>query len=295
MNTTRTDTVDSSSNPSNGVDVLDVVLILAKSIRVMIAIPLLGFSIVLAFFFLLPPRFESEALVRMPIERTLLLQSASFLDDAVKTNQWLLTQYDKQYQAREKFRKSLRVVNISGTDIYRLQYIADTPAHAEQALSSILAQLLAASRPSPDRQEELKTKLLSQTNLQQTLQKLLERLSGSIPVQENPPTEVSGQAVLAIADALEKFNQAILATETSLKGSVSASDILQGPTRPDEPLAKGSLAKAIGVAAVLFLIMLMWAFVREAFQRAALDKSGLKKIERIKSLLSARRPRSLKA
>ncbi|WP_186007843.1 hypothetical protein [Rhizobium etli] len=294
MNTTRMDTVDSSSNPGNGVDVLDVVLILAKSIRVMIAIPLLGFFIVLAFFFLLPPRFESEALVRMPIERTLLLQSASFLDDAVKTNQWLLAQYEKQYQAREKFRKSLRVVNISGTDIYRLQYIADTPPHAEQALSSILEQLLAASRPSPDRQEELRTRLLSQTNLQQTLQKTLEQLSGSIPGQENQPIEVSGQAVVAIADALEKSNQAILATETSMKGSVSSSDILQVPTRPDEPLAKGSLAKAIGVAAVLFLTMLMWAFVREAFQRAALDKSGLKKIERIKSLLSARRARSLK-
>ncbi|MBB3650313.1 hypothetical protein FHX14_006561 [Rhizobium sp. BK619] len=285
MNTTGTDTVDSSGIPGNGVDVLDVVLILAKSIRVMIAVPLLGFSIVLALFFLQPARFESEALVRMPVERTLLLQSASFLDDAVKTNQWLLAQYDKQYKAREKFRKSLRVVNISGTDIYRLQYMADTAAHAEQALSSILEQLLVASRPSPDRQEELKEKLQSQINIQQTLQKVLERLSGSIPVQENSPTDVSGQAVVAIADALEKFNQAILATETSMKGSVSTSDILQAPTRPDEPFPKGSLAKAIGVAAVLFLIMLMWAFVREAFQRAALDKGGLKKIERINRLL----------
>ncbi|MBX5180742.1 hypothetical protein HJB77_31740 [Rhizobium lentis] len=288
LKATETYTIDSDGNPGNGVDFLDILLILAKSIRVMVAVPLLGFFIVFSFFFLLPGRFESEAIVQMPIERSLLLQSASFLDDAVKTNQWLLAQYEKQYQAREKFKKSLRIVSISGTDIYRLQYIADTPDHAEEALSSILKKLLVAAKPSPGKLEELKAQLLSQTILQQTLQKLLERFADPSAGQGNSP-EVPGQSVVAIADALEKSNQAILAIEASMKGSMSDSDILQSPTRPDEPLAKGSLSKAVAAAVILFFIMLMWAFVREALQRAALEERGIKKIQSIKSLLSVRR------
>jgi uncharacterized protein involved in exopolysaccharide biosynthesis len=265
------------------ISLLDILVTLAESWRLLVFGPLLAGVLAGALSFLWPKTFESVAILRISEEEAALFHSAPVLDPLIAKFDLLKDADYIQDDARDELKKRLVIAVDKKTKLTTLTAKSKTPESAQALGKVAVGQLLV----------ELQPKGKAKALIEKTI---------AINVQA---INVAGDGVEAIQRSLKKGQLSDSARESAIKNLVAInSDIskrnqenaeltqkldplgaevyLQEPNLPQlksEP--KRSLAVLIAVLASGFAL-LVFVFVRKAWLFAAQDVEMAVKIHRIR-------------
>lgn len=266
-NDMRSPNTSNVAESEDNFDLLDLALTIAENIWLLVLGPLLAGGLVYGLTFLLPHRFESNAILEAEASMAAHMTTASVLDTSLRKLGYLsdLTE-DEADDVREKLIENIRVHNGRNDKLVTLTIAGSSPEAAQKMANEILVNAFAASKPRGDELRQLETEknLLERqvkelTTTSQTVQSLLSEAS---------PTGNQGslaESIPAISSSLTKMQEGLHSVEKKLSG-LTADDLIQAPTLP-----KRSVAPKKGVIAILATIgtgfaLLMFVFLRQSWR-----------------------------
>lgn len=295
----RTETIET---PEDEISLLDVAVAVAESWKLIVFGPLLVGLLVFGFLHLtLPERYVSEALLQISPGDAALLKSASVIDGALEEAGWV-SRYGSIAAARRELQENqLTAEKVTDTGYHRVTLEGDTPELAQAMLTTLIAELIRNSAPRGEAKAALEQKLQMLESSLATMKETLDRLNAFYDraMSGAPGTMIymgeAGQSYERLISSIKSTEQEILALQLQLEGSVTASDIIQPPTLDEEPLPQRKLLSSIVAMLGTGFILLIFAFLRAGFARAAEEPRSAEKVKRIQRAFQLRSAAGKKA
>lgn len=285
--------------PGNEFGFLDVLIIMARNIRLLIFAPLVAGFLGLGIAYVWPPKYASVAYLTFPAEseKTDAFKSAEALMRSPPVLDVVLKQYplsglpDRQRRvldrrigwsaARGADRKTPSVVVVSIED--------DSPQRARAINIALLEAWLEATKPKPDRRARLDAQLKRTEEQLKAVSDLFDRLAGETPKLVLPGMQNElASSLSGLLSQRASHIASIEALKLALAG-VSHDVISVPPTLPDEPIWPKKALFAVSAAAGTFLVLLLVLFCRHAWNVGEASPQTRKKLAQIASALRRRR------
>ena len=265
------------------IDLLDLLVTVAESWKLLIFVPLLVGVLSFATLSTYQLSYQSNAILRLSEEEVAILHSAPVLDPLLEPFGYLARADGVQEDAMEALKKDLTSSVDKRTKLVTISAKASSPETAQQINSQAVVRLL----------EELTPKGLRKTSIVQSIEiheeavaaatdsfeKLIEGFPKGSMTLSNPDQPVS--SIAALVDLVLENKQKIqdFKKQLSPKG---AEVFVQTPTLPQKPMPrKRAITTVIAMLASGFALLL-FVFIRKALQNAGTNPESAAKIVRIK-------------
>ncbi|MHB1200144.1 MAG: Wzz/FepE/Etk N-terminal domain-containing protein [Polaromonas sp.] len=279
------ETQDPVFNSEEGdVSLLDMLVTLAENVKLLIIGPLLVGLSALGLGYVLPPTFESVAVLQAEQATASLMTSAAVLDPVAASLG--LAKNETVEEARRTLRAQIKAA-VGRTDkLLTLTVSASTPQQAQAIATAVLEQTYLQSRPKGTLRARLEVQLAEAKerlkNAQDVSAGFLKRLDSSAFNITVGTDLVRGYADLLTAAAAAQSQ--IAALETQLEG-LSEAQLVQAPTLPEKASKPKKALLAIGATLATGLLLLLFVFMRQALRNTAADAEAAGKLARIRRAL----------
>lgn len=272
------------------ISLLDLLVAVAENWLLIVCAPvLLGILGAAVLWFTAPSQFESEALLRISAEDSVMLRSARVLDTPQLNNALSVYYGGPLSTARARFvEERLGIAKLQDPDLYRVTVRAGSPNDAHLLLTTIIGSLVDNSVPTPLQQQRMELRRgqveTSLDELESSLDRL-NRLADNSLATDRTLADIAlgelGQSIVAILGNIESRRLELFNIEQALVGSVTQDDIIQPPTLPDGALSRGLVTPVMLIIVGTGFLMIIVAFIRTGFRNAR-SKETVDKINRIR-------------
>ena len=259
---------------------LDVLVLLAESLKLIVVWPLMAGVVALGISYFLPQTFQSVAVLQADQGAASLMTTAPVLDPVIRALG--LAEEDTLEESRFKLRDRIKAV-VGRTDkLLTLTVSARTPSQAQAIANALLQKTFEESRPKANVLVRL------QTQLNEAQARLKNAQDASVGILKRLETNGSAAAGVEMAkgyaDLLGATGAAqsqVSAFESQIEG-LSAAQIVQPPTLPEK--ASWPKKGLIAVIVTLFtgLALLLFVFMRHAFRKSAVNENTAAKLMHIR-------------
>ena len=282
-----------STYEDDEISLLDLLVTITDNLKLLILGPMAAGLIALGVGFVVPPTFESEALIKVPnpVSTTTTtankslsaealaatLQSAVALDPVVLANGGPNTAQGQTLTDARKALQSRISVSIGKKDgLLTLKAQGESPQQAQQLAQQLIAQAQRVSKPHGDDLKRLQDQLDNQKLQLEAAQQALREYT-----QSKAANNTSAPLLLTL---VQSASQRMLELEDHMRG-LTDSDIVQSPTLPDRAIKPNKSLIAVVAALATGFALLLFVFVRQAMRNAAADPTHASKLARIKRSL----------
>lgn len=263
---------------------LDVMVVLAENIKLLIIGPLVAGLCALGIGFVLPPTYESVAVLQAEQATASLMGTATVLDPVAAGLG--LTKDDTVEEARRKLRGQVKTAVGRNDKLLTLTVSAGTAVQAQAIAGAVLRQTYQESRPKGTARARLEKQLAEAQarlkNAQDVSAVMLKRL-------ESNGASVSGGAELArgyaeMLGATGAAHNQFSALEAQLEG-LSEAVLVQAPTLPQTASQPKKSMLAIGATLATALALLLFVFMRHVLRNTTVNAKTVGKLARIRRSL----------
>lgn len=285
-----------STYEDDEISLLDLLVTITDNLKLLILGPMAAGLIALGVGFVVPPTFESEALIKVPnpvsttttttttVNKSLsaealaaTLQSAVALDPVVLANGGPNTAQGQTLTDARKALQSRISVSIGKKDgLLTLKAQGESPQQAQQLAQQLIAQAQRVSKPHGDDLKRLQDQLDNQKLQLEAAQQALREYT-----QSKAANNTSAPLLLTL---VQSASQRMLELEDHMRG-LTDSDIVQSPTLPDRAIKPNKSLIAVVAALATGFALLLFVFVRQAMRNAAADPTHASKLAHIKRSL----------
>lgn len=282
-----------STYEDDEISLLDLLVTITDNLKLLILGPMAAGLIALGVGFVVPPTFESEALIKVPnpVSTTTTtankslsaealaatLQSAVALDPVVLANGGPNTAQGQTLTDARKALQSRISVSIGKKDgLLTLKAQGESPQQAQQLAQQLIAQAQRVSKPHGDDLKRLQDQLDNQKLQLEAAQQALREYT-----QSKSANNTSAPLLLTL---VQSASQRMLELEDHMRG-LTDSDIVQSPTLPDRAIKPNKSLIAVVAALATGFALLLFVFVRQAMRNAAADPTHASKLAHIKRSL----------
>jgi uncharacterized protein involved in exopolysaccharide biosynthesis len=267
------------AGPHEEMSLLDLLVTVAENLKLLIAGSLLAGVCAWGIAFMLPQTFQSVAVVQAEQSTAALITATPVLDHVILVLG--LGEGNAVEEARSKLRGQIKTVVGRNDKLLTLTVSANTPEQAQAIAGALLAQTYQESRPKGSLRQRLETQLAEAQarfrNAQNAGAALLKRLE-SAGSSSGVVDMATGYAELL--NATGAAQKQIGELEAQLEG-VSASNLIQAPTKPRKASHPPKGLIAIGATVVTGLLLLLFVFTRQVIRNSA-DQNVAAKLARIR-------------
>lgn len=257
------------------ISLLDILVTLAESWKLLVFGPLLVGVLAGALSFLWPNTYESVAIARLTEEEAALFHAAPVLDPLIEKFGYLERANGVMEDARNALKKDLAHTADKKTKLVTFVAKGRSPEQAQAMGRAAFEALFAELQPKGKEKEAILQEIAINNQLIADGVAYVDR-SGS---KQNPANPAKSQM------ANLKLNNLELQLKLQAKGSEVFAQEPSLPQRKSAP--KRSMAVILAMLASGFALLL-WVFVRKAWQGASQDPESSAKIAVIKKSLSLR-------
>lgn len=264
---------------------LDVLVTLAENLKLLLIGSLVVGLCALAISFVLPPTFQSVAVLQAEQPTASLMLTAAVLDPVIAAMG--LAKDDTLENARLKLREQIKTAVGRNDKLLTLTVSDRTPQQAQAIASAVIKQTYQESRPKGSARARLETQLAEAQarlkNAQDASVGVLKRLESNGAGGANSGTELArGYAELLNATGTAQSQISLL--EIQLEG-VSEAQLVQSPTLPQNASQPKKGLIAIGATLATGLALLLFIFMRQAFRNTPPNQTSTAKLMRIRKAL----------
>lgn len=263
---------------------LDLLVTLAENLKLLVIGSLLVGLCALAISFVLPPTYQSVAVLQAEQATASLVTTAAVLDPVVASLG--LAKDDTLEEARTKLREQIKTA-VGRNDKLLTLTVSDRAAQQAQAIANaVLRQTYQESRPKGSARKRIEVQL---AEAQARLKNAQDAAAGLLKRLESSGSGATGGAELArgYAELLTATGAAqgqITALEAQLEG-VSDAILVQSPTLPLKASQPKKGLIAIGATLAAGLALLLFVFMRQALRSNAENTESAEKLARIRRSL----------
>jgi capsular polysaccharide biosynthesis protein len=269
---------------NSGVDLLDILVILAESWRLLVFGPLIVGVLAGVLSFLWPKTYESMAIARLTEEEAALFHAASVLDPLADKFGYLKRENGIRDDARNAVKKDLTFTADRKTKLVTVLAKGSTPEEA-QALSSaafdvLFVELVPKGKEKEAIQQEIaiNNQLIADGILYADRSTNKQNLGGA-----GNPGAGGGASKPQIANL--KLNNLELSLKLQAKGSEV---FVQAPSLPQRKISPKSSLMVLLAVLVSGFALLVFVFIRKAWQAAAQNETSFTKMAIISKSLTWR-------
>lgn len=278
------ETQSSLTTTNEEIGLLDLLVTVAENIKLLIIGPLVVGLCALGISFVLPPAYQSVAVLQAEQATASLMVTSTVLDPVIATLG--LAKDDTLEEARRKLREQIKAT-VSRNDKQLTLTVSDhTPQQAQAIANAVLQQTYQASRPKSTARLRLDAQLAEAQarlkNAQDASVGLLKWLQSNGASANGGIELVRGYAELLSATGAAQ-NQ-VSALEGQLEG-LSEAQLVQSPTLPEKASQPKKGLIAIGATLAAGLLLLLFVFMRQARRNAAANAGVAVKWVRIRQSL----------
>lgn len=274
------------NNYDDEISLLDILITLAESWKLLVFGPLIAGLLAGALSFLWPKTFESTAIVRLTEAEVALMGVAPVLDPLIVKFE-LLPEFDgNQDDARAYLAKKITGKFDKKTGLSTITAIAATPQRAqamvEAAIDALLLELLPKGKSRDQVEQTIRTNEGIIANNADAVEQLKKQMGK--PGQNDAGLEVVIKHYAALSAEVARKEL----ENTELKKTLTVKGLEVFVQQPSLPLRKTSPKRSRIVLLALFasgLVLLLFVFMRKAWRNAAQDAESASKIAQIKLLL----------
>jgi hypothetical protein len=268
------------------ISMLDILVTLAESWRLLVFGPLIASVMAGALSFLWPKTFESTAIVRLSEAEVALVGVAPVLDPLIVKFD-LLREFDgNQDDARAYLAKKIDGKFDKKTGLSTITAIAATPERAQAMGAAAIDVLLLELLPKGKNKDQLEQTINSNERIIANNSDAIDQLKKQMGKQGQNDTGLEvvmkHYANLSAEVARKELDNIELRKSLTVKG---AEVFVQQPSLPQR---KKTAKLSMVVLVALFasgLTLLFFVYLRKSWRNAAEDVKSAEKIERIKSLV----------
>lgn len=265
------------------IDMLGLFLTLAENIRLLVVGPLLMGAVVYGLTYLLPQSFESSAVLLGDANTSAFITTAPVLEVSLKNLGYLKNASEQQAEeARADLEGNVKVRTARDSKLITLTVARSSPEAAQKMANEILNQTFAASKPKGAEQKRLESErafLERQARELDTISKATQTRLQEATVAENFGN--LAESLASISNASVKIHLDILALEKRILG-VTAEDLLQTPTLPLKSVSPKRGLTALLASASAGLLLLIFVFLKQAFQNSIASEHHRERLEALK-------------
>jgi uncharacterized protein involved in exopolysaccharide biosynthesis len=268
------------------ISLLDILVTLAESWKLLVFGPLIAGVLAGALSFAWPKTYESVAIVRMSEAELALLNSATVLDPLIEKF-GLLPEFDGiQDDARQYLAKKVVGKVDKKTGLATISAAANTPERSQELGKAAMDALLKELLPKGKNKDAVEQQILSNERIIASSADAIEQLQKQIGKagQNDAGLEVVMKYYASLTAEVAKKELENIELKKSL--AVRGDEVyVQQASLPQRKVApKRSLVVLVSVLVSGFAL-LMFVFVRKAWQSAAQDADASDKLARIKRAL----------
>jgi LPS O-antigen subunit length determinant protein (WzzB/FepE family) len=268
------------------ISLLDILVTLAESWKLLVFGPLIAGVVAGGLSFLWPKTFESVAIVRLTEQEVALINSAPVLDPLIEKF-GLLPEFDGiQDDARQYLGKKLVGKFDKKTGLATITAAANTPERAQELGKAAMDVLLKELLPKGKNKDQVEQQILSNERIIASSADAIEQLQKQIGKagQSDAGLEVVMKYYASLTSEVAKKELENIELKKSL--AVRGDEVyVQQASLPQRKVSpKRSLVVLLSVLASGFAL-LIFVFVRKAWQSAAQDAEASDKLVRIQRAL----------
>jgi LPS O-antigen subunit length determinant protein (WzzB/FepE family) len=268
------------------ISLLDILVTLAESWKLLVFGPLAAAVLAAALSFLWPKTFESTAIVRLTEAEVALVVAAPVLDPLIVKFD-LLSEFDgNQDDARAYLAKKITGKFDKKTGLSTITTIAATPERAQAMGAAAIDALLLELLPKGKNKDQVEQTINSNEGIIANNTDAVEQLKKQMGKQGQSDTGLEvvmkHYATLSAEVARKELENIELRKSLTVKG---AEVFVQQPSMPKRKTSpKRSMVVLLAFLASGFALLL-FVFIRKAWRNAAQDAESASKMARIKLLL----------
>jgi capsular polysaccharide biosynthesis protein len=265
------------------ISLLDILVTLAESWRLLVFGPLIAGVLAGALSFLWPKTFESVAIVRMMEEEVALLHAVPVLDPLIEKYGLLAEADGNLDDARQDLKKRLTFAVDKKTKLATITVKASTPEAAQElgrsAIVAVLKELQVKGQEKKLIEKTIAINSRAIASAEDAIDSIQRNLKGAGATDQAQESAIKNLAVInSDITKLSQENEQLL-QKLEARGSET---FVQEPT-----LMKRKVSPKSGVVMVLSVLsvgvlLLVFVFLRKAWLDAAQNSNALEKIHRIK-------------
>ncbi len=271
------------------VSLLDLLLVVADNLKLLILGPLLIGLLALGGAYLLPQKYISQAILALPTatatqtqtpqQAAAMLASPLVLDPVIESLQ--LAQGDSMQVARVRVADQIKAT-VGKDSLLRLEVTASAPAQAQALANAVIDTWLKSTVPGEKNRADLEKRLSYARNSLAAVTRLITGLDAGGGAYLNQPQTrgEAGTTLVALGELQARYLGEVLSIPRELEG-LSRDVVKQPPTLPTEPASNKKALIAIGAALAGGFVLLLWAFMRNAWRNAAHDPALAEKQSRL--------------
>ncbi len=266
------------------ISLLDILVTLAENAKLLIIGPLLVGLSALGVGYMLPPSFESVAMLQADQTTATQMTTTAVLDPVVA--KLGLAKDTSAEEALGMLQGQIKAAVGSKDKLLVLTVSAATPQQAQAIAVAVLEQTYVQSRPKGTVRARLEAQLAEVKrrlkNAEIAATSLLKRHESSAANTTSGIEQARGYADLLSAAAAAQTQ--VLALEAQLEG-MSEVQLVQAPTLPQKASQPKKAQLAIVATLATGLALLLFIFMRQALRNAAADVEAARKWARIRRAL----------
>lgn len=282
----------------NGMSLLDLLVVVAENIKLLILGPLTVGLLVWGLASAMPQSYVSRAILMLPasvhgqmqiqaqaqaLERAAVMMVSPLVLDQVIDS--LKLPAGPSIEATRQQVGSQIKASAGKDGLLRLEVTGTSPTQAQTLANAVIDGWLKTTIPNETERADLMRRLGYAKDSLDSVHRILSRLGDEGSASLNKSLTRNDGAVAAQLELKKRYMDEILEI-THLQNGLSRDVVKQPPTLPVEPVAprKGLIALLSALGACL--VLLLWVFMRQAWQDAAQDPLRAPKIARLRMALS---------
>lgn len=267
---------------------LDWLVTVAENAKLLVMGAILAGLIALGVSFMIPPTYQSTAVLQADQSTASLMQTAAVLDPVIASLG--LAKDTTVDEARNKLRGQIKTM-VGRTDKLLTLTVSDRSARQAQAIAmAVLQRTFQESRLKGSVRMRLETQLAEARVRLKNAQDIGESLRQRLELPSAPGSAnaiANSEMARGYAELLGATGAAqsqIIALESQLEG-LSEAQVVQSPTLPEDPSQPKKALIAIGATLVAALALLLFVFIRQALRNTAVNGTNSAKLLRIRKSL----------
>lgn len=271
----------SSIDTGYGGGMFDALLALSRSVRLLIAGPLIVAAVVVGALVALPSHYASHSLMALPkppsgggVAVPTALQTATMMKSAVVLDQVFSALNPGSVPddaARDALSKSVKT-SVVKDGLLRLEVTSATPGDAQKIANLVIDAWLRTTKPAAQQQAELEKRL---AHARQTLV----TTQGILASQKNALMSMAG-----LGDLLDRYFAQTIEIERQMNG-LTRDVVVQAPTLATRPIEPPYIVIFFQVMFGAELFFVMWVLGRRALQVANANPETAQKLEALRGSL----------
>ena len=284
----------------NEISLLDLLLVVAKNLKLLILGPIAMGFLALAFAYTLPQSFTSQAILALPastststptptpVQATAMMISPVVLDPVIVSLD-LADGYSIE-GARARLLNQIKAV-VGKDGLLRLDVTARTSLEARAIANAVVDTWLKSTAPGAQDLADMEVRLTYAKASLAAVSRLLARLAAGGNSILNKPLTLgdAGTSMVAVGELQARYLADVLTIPRAMQG-LSHDVVMQPPTLPAEPNVRKKSLIAVLAALGSGFALLLWVFMRQAWKTAALDPDAADKQAKLRAVFGFKQP-----